>query len=260
MTMFRPKTWPKILSGVGVAALLTAAACSKSGEAGEQAPSGTADTAAVGEAGETAGGEGGVGEAGASAAYASIPPASRTALRIAHLRGFFLIAAEARKAEGDAEAAALAGQGMLEVFDPAADNFRKAGINEARLREAAAKGDAASLLAAISELDAARKRVGGDPAAVINGMTGMAAGMYGHVVAGGAIDPVEYQHSRGAALSALSELEHFGGGNAKAQAVKADLDRFIAMWPAPVAPDDIAEVAPAGAVQAQASRIQLALS
>lgn len=256
MTSYRPKLW----TAVGVAALLTAAACSKSGEQGEKAPAGTTGSAAVGEAGETAGGEGGVGEAGASEAYASIPPASRTALRIAHLRGFFLIAAEAQKAEGDAEAAALAGQGMLEVFDPAADNFRKAGINEARLRAAANKGDAASLQAAISELDAARKRVGGDPAAVINGMTGMAAGMYGHVVAGGAIDPVEYQHSRGAALSALGELEHFGGGDPKAQAVKADLDRFIAMWPAPVAPDDIAKVAPAGAVQAQASRIQLALS
>jgi hypothetical protein len=256
MTMFRPKTW----TAVGVAALLTASACSKSGEAGEQAPSGPAGAAAAGEAGETAGGEGGVGEAGAGEAYAAVPPASRTALRIAHLRGFFLIAAEAQKAEGDAEAAALAGQGMLEVFDPAAENFRKVGINEAKLRAAAAKGDAASLRAAIAELDAARKRAGGDPAAVINGMTGMAAGMYGHVVAGGAIDPVEYQHSRGAALSALGELEHFGAGDAKALAVKADLERFIAMWPAPVAPDDIAKVAPAGAVQAQASRIQLALS
>lgn len=257
MTSYRPKLW----TAVGVAALLTAAACSKSGEQGEKAPAGTTGSAAaVGEAGETAGGEGGVGEAGASEAYASIPPASRTALRIAHLRGFFLIAAEAQKAEGDDEAAALAGQGMLEVFDPAADNFRKVGINEAKLRAAAAKGDAASLSAAIAELDAARKRAGGDPAAVINGMTGMAAGMYGHVVAGGAIDPVEYQHSRGAALSAQSELEHFGDGNAKVQSVKADLDRFIAMWPSPVAPDDIAKAAPAGAVQAQASRIQLALS
>ncbi len=257
MTTYRPKLW----TAVGVAALLTASACSKSGEAGEQAPAGTPDTAAaVGEAGETASGEGGVGEAGASEAYSTIPPASRTALRIAHLRGFFLIAAEAQKAQGNDEAAALAGQGMLEVFDPAADNFRKAGINEARLRAAAEKGDAASLQAAIAELDAARKRVGGDPAAVINGMTGMAAGMYGHVVADSAIDPVEYQHSRGAALSALGELQHFGAGNAKARAVKADLDRFIALWPAPVAPDDIAKVAPAGTVQAQASRIQLALS
>ncbi len=257
MTTFRPKLW----TAVGVAALLTAAACSKSGEQGEQAPAGTTgSTAAVGEAGETASGEGGVGEAGASEAYTTIPPASRTALRIAHLRGFFLIAAEAQKAEGEDEAAALAGQGMLEVYDPAADNFIKAGVNEARLRAAATKGDAASLQAAISELDAARKRVGGDPAAVINGMTGMAAGMYGHVVADGAIDPVEYQHSRGAALSALGELQHFGSGSAKVQAVKADLERFIALWPAPVAPEDITKVAPAGDVQAQASRIQLALS
>lgn len=261
MTTYRPKLWPRIFSGVGVVALLTATACSQSGEAGEKASTANAGSAApVGEAGETASGEGGGGEAGASAAYSAVPAASRTALRIAHLRGFFLIAAEAQKADGNDEAAALAGQGMLEVYDPAADNFRKAGINEARLREAAAKGDAASLQAAISELDAARKRVGGDPAAVINGMTGMAAGMYGHVVAGGAIDPLEYRHSRGAALSARGELEHFGAGNAKVQSVKGDLDRFIALWPAPVAPEDIAKVAPAGAVQAQASRIQLALS
>lgn len=257
MTTFRPKLW----TAVGAAALLTAAACSKSGEHGEQAPAAGAETAAaVGEAGETAKGEGGVGEAGAAEAYAAVPAASRTALRIAHLRGFFLIASETQKAEGDDAAAALAGQGMLEVFEPAEDNFVQAGVNEAKLRAAAAKGDAASLAAAIAELDAARKRVGGDPAAVINGMTGIAAGLYANVVAYGAVDPVEYQHSRGAALSAQSELQHFGGGSAKAQAARADLDRFVALWPSTVAPEDASKVTPAGQVQAQASRIQLSLS
>jgi hypothetical protein len=257
MTTFRPKLW----TAVGAAALLTAAACARTGEEGERAPAASAESAVpVGEAGETAGGEGGAGEAGAADAYASVPAASRTALRIAHLRGFFLIAQEAQKTQGDDEAAALAGQGMLEVFDPAAAVFREAGLDEARLRDAAAKGDAASLQAAVAMLDSARRKVGGDPAAVINGMTSIAAGLYGNVVVEGTVDPTEYQHSRGAALSARSELQHFGADNAKAQAVKADLDRFIALWPAPVAPEDAAKVTPAGQVQAQASRIQLALS
>ena len=54
MTSYRPKLW----TAVGVAALLTAAACSKSGEHVEQAPAGTTGSAdAVGAARETPTGE-----------------------------------------------------------------------------------------------------------------------------------------------------------------------------------------------------------
>jgi len=253
---YRPKLW----TAVGAAALVLAA-CNKSGEQGEQAPQGEATPpAAVGEAGETAAGEGGAGEAGAADAYAAVPAESRTALRLAHLKGFFLIAQEVQKAGSDDEAAVLAGQGMLEVFDPAADAFRKAGVDEAVLRAAATKGDAASLRAAIASLDAAREKVGGDAAAVVTGMTGIAAGLYGHVVTEGAVDPIEYQHSRGAALAAKAELDRFAGSNPKVAAARGDIQDFLKLWPAVTAPEDVAKVTPAAKVQAQASRIQLALS
>ncbi|MBX7249433.1 MAG: hypothetical protein K1X35_10375 [Caulobacteraceae bacterium] len=257
MNAYRPKLW----TAVGAAALL-AAGCTpaKPDEAPAAAPA--PSSAPVGEAGETAGGEGGGGEAGTSEAYGAVPAESRTALRIAHLRGFFLIAQEVLKSPdgGPEAAAALAGQGMLEVFDPAAAAFRSTGLNEAKLRAAAERGDAASLQAAIAELDQARRRTGGDPAAVINGMVSIAAGLYTNVVVDGSVDPMEYQHSRGAALSALGELQHFGGGNGKAQAVKADLERFLKLWPGVDAPEDAAKASTPAAVQAQASRIQLALS
>lgn len=257
MITFRPKLW----TAVGAAALI-AAGCSKSGEQGEKAPAGgeAAATAAAGEAGESAAGEGGAGEAGAGEAYAAVPAASRTALRISHLRGFFLVAQEAQTAEGDDAAAALAGQGMLEVFDPVADVFRGAGVDEAVLREAATKGDAASLKAAITNLDAARARAGGDAAAVVSGLTGIAAGLYGHVMVDGGIDPIEYQHSRGAALSAKAELDRFAGANPKVASARGDVQVFLKMWPTVVAPEDVAKATPSAQVQAQASRIQLALS
>ena len=256
MTSFRPKLW----TAVGAAALILAG-CNKSGEHGEKAPAGgETPAAAAGEAGETAAGEGGVGEAGASEAYANVPAASRTALRIAHLKGFFLVAQEAQKVEGDDEAAALAGQGMLEVFDPAADVFRTAGVDEAVLRAAAAKGDAASLRAAIANLDSVRAKVGGDAAAVVSGMTGIAAGLYGHVLKDGAVDPVEYQHSRGAALAAKAELDRFAASDPKVASARGDVQAFIRLWPAVTAPEDAAKATPVSQVQAQASRIQLALS
>ncbi len=256
MTSFRPKLW----TAVGAAAMILAA-CNKSGEEGEKAPAGEqAPAAAVGEAGETAAGESAVGEAGAGEAYANVPAASKTALRLAHLKGFFLIALESQKAEGEAEAAALAGQGMLEVFDPAADAYRKAGVDEALLRAAAEKGDPASLKAAIANLDQARVKVGGDAAAVVSGMTGIAAGLYGHVFTDGAVDPVEYQHSRGAALAAKAELDRFAGSSPKVAAARGDIQSFIKLWPTVVAPEDAAKATPASEVQAHASRIQLALS
>jgi hypothetical protein len=255
MITFRPKLW----TAVGAAALVLAA-CNRAGEEGEKAPAGGEAPAAAGEAGETAGGEGGAGEAGAVSAYASVPAASRTALRIAHLKGFFLVAQEAQKSEGDEAAAALAGQGMLEVFDPVADVFRQAGVDEVKLREAATRGDAASLRAAIATLDATRGKVGGDAAAVVSGLTGIAAGIYGHVIVDGAVDPIEYQHSRGAALAAKAELDRFAGSNAKVAGARGDLASFLKLWPTDSAPEDAARVTPASQVQALASRIQLALS
>jgi len=258
MRTFRPRLW----TAVGAAALL--AACSPGGEGGEAGKMGGeagegAATAPAGEGGERAGGEGGAGEAGAAGAYASVPAESRSALRLAHLRGFFLIAREAGKTEGAEAAAALAGQGMLEVYDPAKDAFARTGVDEAVLRAAASKGDRASLDAAIAAIDAARGKVGGSGKDVVKGLVDIAAGLYRHVVADGAVDPIEYQHSLGAALSAKAEADRADAG-AEAAAARSEIDAFVKLWPATAAPDDAAKVAEPGKVQAQASRIQLALS
>lgn len=255
MTQYRPKLW----TAVGAAALL--AACSPNGEAdtGSDAATGAAPPAAVGEAGETAAGEGGGGEAGAATAYAAVAPESRTALRLAHLKGFFLIAREVGQSAGPDEAAALAGQGMLEVFDPARDVFVGAGVNEAVLREAAQKGDAASLERAIASLDAARQKAGGEPAAVVSGMTSIASGLYSGVVVDGAVDPIEYQHSYGAALAAKAEADR-ARNDPKLAAARSDLDGFLKLWPTVAAPEDAAQATAPGRVQAAASRIQLSLS
>jgi hypothetical protein len=259
MTTFRPRLW----TSVGAALLLSA--CSqgepeKTGDAdGTAAAPATAAPAPSGEAGETAGGEGGGGEAGAATAYANVSPESRTALRLAHLKGFFLVAQQALPAEGAESAAALAGQGMLEVFDPVADTYRKAGVNEQILRTAAEKGDAASLKAAVSHLDQVRTRVGGEPAQVVRGMVDIAAGLYAHVITDEAVDVIEYQHSYGAALAAKAELDR-NGGDAALAGVRKDLDAFLDAWRSVTAPEQVAQAAPVGQVQAQASRVQLALS
>jgi hypothetical protein len=259
MTHFRPRYW----TGVGAAALLTAASLTAcSGEGGEGGREGGATPAAA-PAGE--GGEGGAergagaaatGEAGAEAAYAGVPEESRRALRLAHLKGFFLAAQAAHPAQGAEAAAALAGQGMLEVYDPAADHFKAAGLDAAPLRKAAGTGSTADLAAALRALETAQQQAGGDPAAVTRGMTSIAAGLYRGVVAEGAVDPVEYQHAYGAALSARDVAARAP----KLASARAELDRLVGLWPSPVAPDEAAKATPPGQVQAQASRVELALS
>jgi hypothetical protein len=265
MTTYRAKLWTSVGAALVIGAGGLAACTDRHPEPGAGVKAG-ADahgeatghaTAAVGEAGETAAGEGG-GEAGVSDAYAGIPAESRTALRIAHLKGFFL-AAEKMSATNPEEAAVLAGQGMLEVFDPKADLYRQAGVDEKLLRAAAEKGDRASLQAAISTLDQAAKRVGGKPADVVKGMVEIAAGLYSNVVTADGVDPVEYQHSYGAALSAQAAADQHASDPA-IQAAKADLGAFLALWPAPVAPEDAAKATPVGKVKAQASRIELGLA
>ena len=270
MTVFRPKLWTSVTAAVLLAA------CGGEGEgggAGAAGEGGGNPAAAAGEGGEggaeagaPAAGEGGEGgaeggagpasaEAGAEAAYQGIPEASRRALRLAHLKGFFLAAQAVQKTEGAEAAAALAGQGMLEVFDPAAGNFRAFGLNEALLRKAAQTGAAADLQAAAGNIAAAQAKAGGDPAAVAKGMTNIAAGLYRGVLAGGGVDAVEYQHAYGAALSAQDVVTR---GNLTE--AKAEVDRFVRLWPSVTAPDAPAKAPLVADVQAQASRIELALS
>lgn len=251
---FRPKLWLTL----GAALALTAA-CSEQGEAGGEAASGEGGSAVAGEGegGEGEGGAGpagGTGEAGAQAAYAGVPAESRAALRIAHLNGFFLVARQAQVSEGDAAAAALAGQGLAEVYDTQAADFAASGIDPAVLRRAAETGSQADLAAAITALDAAQQRAGGNPGAVVAGLASIAAGIYNTVNIDGAVDPVEYQHALGAALAAQATA------NAAdlSPAIRTDVDGLVDQWNGVTAPEDASALTPAGEVQAQASRIQLA--
>lgn len=252
---FRPKLWLTL----GAALTLTAACGEQGGgEAGGEAGAGEGGAAAVageGEGGEgEGGGEGGaVGEAGASGAYAAVPADSRLALRLAHLTGFFLIAEQALPAEGSASAAALAGQGLAEVYDPAAAELSAAGVNEQLLRRAAETGAAADLQAAVAELDRARQAAGGNPGAVAGALADISAGIYREVVVDGAVDPVEYQHALGAALAAQAVAEGAPGlGEARTQ-----IDRLVQLWPSVTAPDAAEGLPTAAQIQAQASRIRL---
>ena len=275
MSVFRAKIW----TGVGAAVLLGAgglAACS--GEGGEGAEQGAAApasspaaTGGEGEGGEagpapapvTAGGEGegdeagaAGGERGASTAYAAVPAESRTAFRLAQLKGFFLAAQALGRAEGPEAAAALAGQGMLEVYDPAKSQIAGAGFDEAALRRAAQTGEPAALDAAVRTLQAAEGKAGGDPAAVARGLTALTVGLYREATAGGALDPIEYQHAYAAALAAQS----VAAGQGRLSGAKTDIDRLARLWRTPVAPDDAAAAPKLAEVQAQASRVELALS
>lgn len=251
MTTFRPKLW----TGVS-AAILLAAAAGCSGETGDKADNAAVNAMApaAGEGGE-GGSEGGpgAGEVGAQNAYIAVPPDSRVALRLAHMKGFLLVAQ--KQPEGADAAAALVGQGLIEVFDAQPDAFRSAGVNEAALRKAAQTGAAADLAAAVATLEAAQAKAGGDSAAVTRSMVDIATGLYAGVFMDGEIDPIEYQHAYGAALTAQDLAAK--SADPKVKAAKADLDKLVALWPAAVAP---AKPTPAGQVSAQASRVELALS
>ncbi len=253
MIIWKYKLWRT----AGTVATLGLAACG--GEGGE-------NTGSQGEAGENggaasatvaaAGGE--HGEAGVATAYAGVEGAQRTALRLQHLKGFVLVA-ERVAGEAPADAAVLVAQGLLEVYDPASDQFGR--LDAASLRTAGAAGTAQNLRAASQALDAARPAEA-DYAALAVSMIDIAAGLYQHVDQDGAIDPIEYQHSLGAALSARDALaagrQALRARNASAyDEAFAEIERFVALWPAPTAPE---RPAPYRDLLAQSSRVRLALS
>lgn len=254
----------KLWRSAGAAAALgLAASCggeggeaSQSGEVGEAAP-----PAATGEAGEAAVGEGGGehGEAGVAGAYAGVTGAQLTALRLQHLKGFVLIAKRVAEAGEAGAAGVLVQQGLLEVYDPATDQF--GALNPAPLRAAGAAASAQSLQAALSALDAARP-VETDAAALAVAMTDLATGLYQNVIQDDFVDPTEYQHSLGAALAAREALiagrASLRTRNARAyDAALADIERLITLWPATQAPE---RPTPYREVLAQGSRIRLSLS
>lgn len=269
----------KLWRTAGTAAALSLAACggeggadgeAGQGEAGEAAvgESGGAIPAAGGEAGEAAIGEGGGehGEAGIASAYAGVTGEQRTALRLQHLKGFLLAAAALAEGDTSEEAGVLVSQGLLEVYDPAADQF--GGFDVAPVRGAA---DGANLTraqmtqriqAGEAAIDAARGRLDVDYPALTARMLDISSGLYQHVIQADFVDPIEYRHAMGAALSARDALVA-GGDTLRARNAAAyddalgELNRYIALWPGPGAPETPTSYQN---VLAQSSRVRLALS
>ena len=270
MITFKLKPWRTL----GVAATtLGLAACGNPGEGGGEAGGegghGEGGEAAVGEnggatpaapplsseTGEAAAGESGGehGEAGVLSAYAGIAGEARTALRIQHLRGFVMAAAKVVEDRGSfsgepADAAILVQQGLLEVYDPAPD-FTRAQMMQ-RLRAAQEE-----LTRAVSVLDY-------HEAQLVVRMVDISAGLYQNVLIDGVADPIEYQHSMGAALAAqqtllLAQDEMTAENRAAYSRAVGELNRFVALWPSREPP---ATPATYRDVLVQGSRVRLALS
>ena len=68
-------------------------------------------------------------------------------------------------------------------------------------------------------------------------MLSIANGLYGHVVTPDGVDPIEWQHSYGAALAAQSIAERDG----ELAPVRKDIDAFVALWPSVAAPEAAAD-------------------
>jgi hypothetical protein len=270
-----------VWSGMGVVlaagASLALPACSPAG--GEAGHSAAVGEAAVGESGGEAGakaapaapiGESG-GEAGAQSAYDGLSPEVAAALRVRQLEGFALIAQKALEAGATpAEASVLISQGLLEVARPAEAQFAAGASGELRraLEETVATLDAggerakAGAAFAAAQAAADKAAAGADPKAIVSGLLKIATGIYAGVVKDGAVDPIEYQHSLGAALAAqaaLADAESALGARdaARYAQAKADLAALIALWPAPSAPET---ATPLSTLQAAESRVELSLS
>lgn len=71
------------------------------------------------------------------------------------------------------------------------------------------------------------------------------------------VDPVDYQHSLGAALAAQQMLTAQAGKDPRILAARPQLDKFVTLWPQAKAPD---KPTPASTVLAQGSRVELELS
>jgi hypothetical protein len=93
-------------------------------------------------------------------------------------------------------------------------------------------------------------------------MVDIATGLYQGVVQEDFVDPIEYQHAMGAALGARDALVG-GRGELRGRNVRAfseaqhELNRFVALWREPTAPETPASYRD---VLAQGSRVRLALS
>jgi hypothetical protein len=165
-----------------------------------------------------------------------------------------------------ADAAVLVQQGLLEVYDPAPDQFGS--LNVTPLREAAAGGDLTRaqmvqrLRASQEELSRAIGQLNLDDAQLVVRMVDISTGLYQHVLTEGVADPIEYQHSMGAALAAQQAML-LGENELRRENLRAysqavgELNRFVALWPSREPPETPATYQQ---VLVQGSRVRLALS
>lgn len=203
------------------------------------------------------------GEAGAALVYDTLQPAARTQLRLQHLKGFLLIAQKELQAGHAPEAGALVGQGVLEVYTPGAADFGDFDVSKLKIASDAlmdSKPDASAMLG--QGLAALSGKQGPADAALVRQMLGICGGLVMGLVVDGAVDPIEYQHSFGAALSvkdafSRAEASIRRQNPARAKEVGAEIDRLLLLWPATQAPATIPSPAQ---YAAQIARVELALS
>lgn len=267
----------KLWAAAGAAAALgLAAGCSgEAGEGGEAGEQGAAQTSA-GEAGEggergeaaapAAGAGGEAGEAGAQSAYAGLSGDQLTGLRLMHLRGFVMAAARVVEENKPLEAGILVQQGLLEVYDPAPDGFGAMDVALVRNAGDGSELNRAQMMQRIRAADAEIERALGaldvDYAVLTARMVDIATGIYQTVVIDDGVDPIEYQHSMGAAFAARSALQ-LGADDLRSENLRAysaaqnEVNRFVGLWRTPEAPENPASYRE---VLAQSSRVRLALS
>jgi hypothetical protein len=165
-----------------------------------------------------------------------------------------------------ADAAILVQQGLLEVYDPAADEFGSLDVTS--LREAAAGTDFTRaqmmqrLRDAQEELTRAIGELEFDDAQLVVRMVDISTGLYQHVLIDGVADPIEYQHSMGAALAAqqailLRQNELREENRVAFSRATGELNRFVGLWPSREPPENPATYQQ---VLVQGSRVRLALS
>jgi hypothetical protein len=164
-----------------------------------------------------------------------------------------------------AEAGVLVAQGVLEVYDAAPDQFGGLNIEIIRAATDSSLNRAqmtSRIRAAEAEIERVSQGLDVDHAALVGRMVDIATGLYQHVNQTDFVDPVEYQHSMGAALAARDALiegqdelrrEDLGAFSQS----QAQLNRFVGLWDEATAPE---EPATYQQVLSQGSRVRLELS
>lgn len=263
MIQWTPIVWRSL--GATLALSLGAAACQPSPSqesqskaapiAGEGGESGEAAMAQAGEGGEQ-------GEAGAASALAGLTPAATVDLNRWRLWGFTAVAAAEASNANLAEAGALIGQGLLEVFPTPPPGLDLTALRALDNDAAKAGATAAAFSARLSSAQAAL--IAGAPvsADIVKRLLELAVGLYREADKGAAgVDPLEYQHSLGAVLAAQAALQALKQSPGAKREALAKADTALAALRAQYAPLRAPDViVPHGAIAAQASRVELELS